>query len=257
VPRVLAVPILRGRSQNQTVHAPNALAVVPLRPAATPVRAEVGMGGLLARFCSYKPLSPKPSGPFNVRRMLTPAVQQLRRRLKTGVFPVVRCANSSATPESLARAVRTLVEPALAAVLVMPTLATPAQSAVVTGNGTDFTLTAPLTDWVGNLRQTTLADVPVPLRRTLMGFRALCVPVATPVLHLGVIVVPAAPQLDQLISAVTSHACDFALRLELTQRDHFLQALARDDSDDAPISSAPAFHPMVGEDFTPISRRSA
>lgn len=189
--------------------------------------------------------------------MRNPAVKYPRKRLQTGVFPVVRFAHSTATPEELARAVRTLVEPSLAAVLVMPTLSTPGQSAVVSHNGTDLSFTSPLVDWVGNHRQTALLEVPVPLRRTLMCFRALLVPIATPVLHLGAVIVPAAAQLDPLVSAVEDHACDFALRLELAQRDQFLSTLALQDSDEAPISSAPACHVLVSEDFTPASRRSA
>lgn len=189
--------------------------------------------------------------------MLKPAVKYPRRHLQTGVFPVVRFAHSTATPEELARAVRTLVEPSLAAVLVMPTPSSAAQSAVVNGNGSDLTLTPALMDWVGTHRQTALLEVPVALRRTLMCFRALFVPVATPVLHLGAVIVPAAQQLDPLVSAVEDHACDFALRLELVQRDQFLAALAAMDSDDVPLSSAPVCATLLSEDFTPASRRTA
>lgn len=170
---------------------------------------------------------------------------------------MLRTTPSTVTPEYLARAVRTLVEPALAAVLVAPTLAMPAHSAIASNNGTDTSLTPALVEWVGKLRQTAVVEVPQTLRRTLMCFRALYVPIATPVLQLGGVVVPAASDLDALVSAVEDHACDFALRLELVQRDQFLAVLAQQEADDAPISSAPGLHTLVALDFLPASRRSA
>ena len=152
---------------------------------------------------------------------------------------------------------RPLVEPNLAAVLILPTNATAAQSVVLGANGVDTDNTGTLLAWAGDLRQTALLEVPVPLRRTLMCFRALYVPIATPVLHLGGLLVPAAAKIDPLIQAVERPACDFALRLEQVQREQLLASLAQlEDSDDAPVSSAPVFHCYLDE-FEPASRRSA
>lgn len=189
--------------------------------------------------------------------MHTPTLQHPRRRLQTGVFPVVRTRASTVTPEHLAHTVRTLVEPSWAAVLVAPTSAMPAHGALASNNGTDASLTPVLDEWVGKLRQTAVVEVPQTLRRTLMGFRALFVPIATPVLHLGGIVLPAVDELDVLISTVEDHACDFALRLELVQRDQFLAALAKHEDDEAPLSSAPVLNTLIRTSFIPASRRSA
>lgn len=189
--------------------------------------------------------------------MLNEAVQYPRRRVQTGVFPVARLAHSTATPEELARTVRALVEPSLAAVLVMPTPAMPAKSAVTSNNGTDYELTPDLLSWVGNTRQTALVEVPVALRRPLMCFRALVVPVATPFVYLGVVIVPAAQPSERLIASVEDQACDFALRLELVQRDQTLAALAESESDEAPVSSAPPCNVLLAPQFVPASRRIA
>lgn len=175
-----------------------------------------------------------------------------RRRLSTGIFSLDKC-RPAVMPEELARAAQELVGLGTAAVLVLPTCSSPAQSAVATAAQVDVGMTSPLLDWLGTARQPGVIAVPHHLRRLMRCFRAVLVPVASPVMQLGSLVVPAPVDSPELARDLEGLAIDYALRLDVNQRRQILERLA--DCDGTSEEPSSGTRPKVT--ITPSSRRIA
>lgn len=175
-----------------------------------------------------------------------------RRRLSTGVFSVNNGRGAS-LPEELAKAAQAFVEQGTAAVLLLPTCSTPARSAVASASQCDLSMTNALMDWLESMRQPSVIAVPQALRRLLRCFRAVMLPVATPVLHLGSLVVPAPVNLHETTRVLESLTADFALRLEANQRVDILEHFADVDAH----LGEPSSGARVKVTPVPSSRRSA
>lgn len=184
--------------------------------------------------------------------MSTSPAPQARRKLSTGVFPV-SSVRGILLPEQLACAAQEFVEQNTAAVLLLPTCATPARSAVAAGTQLELAMTNPLMDWLAEHRQTGVVSVPQNLRRVLRSFRVMTLSVATPVLHLGTLVVPAPVNLQETTRVLEGLTTDFALRLEAWQRAELLLHFAETESTFGDPSSG--LRPKVTA--LPTSRRSA
>jgi hypothetical protein len=184
--------------------------------------------------------------------MTTSPVPEPRRRLSTGVFSVNN-ARSALLPEELAKAAQEFVEQRSAAVLLLPTCSSPARSAVISATQLDLSMTYALTEWLGSMRQSSVVAVPQHLRRAMRCFRAVMLPIATPVLHLGSLVVPAPVNLQETTRVLESLTADFALRLDASQRRELLDHFADVDASASEPSSGT--RPKVSA--IPTSRRSA
>ncbi len=185
--------------------------------------------------------------------MTAPQAPAPRRMLATGVYRVG--SRAVVLPEQLACSVQELVDSRIAGVLLLPTMATTARSAVAYSSQLELGLTAPLLEWLSETRPPTVVEVPLAFRRMLRCFRALALPIATPVLHLGSVVIPDpvhARATSRLLERLTA---DFALRLETWQRQEVLAYLASDDSD----ALAPNSRPLTRVSSIPpvSSRRTA
>lgn len=175
-----------------------------------------------------------------------------RRRLSTGVFSVTDLRHA-VLPEELATLAQTFIEQRTAAVLLWGTCSTPARSAIASSNHVEVTLTAALQDWLTPTRHAGFVAVPPSLRRALRCFRAVTLPITTPVLHLGTLVVPAAADSHETTRVLESLAADFALRLEASQRRDILEHLAETDA----LAGEPSSEARPKLTPTPRSRRSA
>lgn len=176
-----------------------------------------------------------------------------RRKLATGVFSVSGLA--AVLPEQLACDVQALVDSKVAGVLLLATVATPSRSAVASNAQLELGMTLPLQEWLFEARQTAVLEVPVALRRVLRCFRALVLPVASPVLHLGHVVIPDPVQARSTSRLLESLTADFALRLETWQRHELLSYLAGDEG----ATQSPASRPRTRVSSIPpvSSRRTA
>lgn len=182
-----------------------------------------------------------------------------RRQLATGVYPTAHgsttAQRSTVLPEQLATGILDSMDSAGVAVVLFACEVMPARSAMALNGGQlELSLTTPLLDWLEDVRTTRRLDVPVPFRRSLRCFRALAFPIATPVLHLGSVVVPLPDHAASAVRTVERLTTDFALRLESWQRREFLSQLDDPDDDAAP-SSRP--QPRVSSTPPTSSRRSA
>lgn len=156
-------------------------------------------------------------------------------------------------PEHLACAAQELVDQNTAAVLLLPTCATPARSAVAAGAQLELGVTNQLLDWLAEHRQTGVFSVPQTLRRVLRSFRVMTLPVATPVLHLGTLVVPAPVNPQETTRVLEGLTTDFALRLDAWQRTEILLHFA----DGEPSHGEPSSGLRPKVTALPSSRRSA
>ncbi len=172
-----------------------------------------------------------------------------RRKLATGVYCVSN--RGSVLPEQLACAVEELVEHRTAAVLLLATSATPARSALAHQSQLELGLTPPMIAWLSEVRQVAALEVPLPLRRALRCFRALVLPIATPVLHFGSLVVPEPASPSGNMNVLERLTADFALRLDVSQRRELLAQLAREQESVAPESRP---QPRVSS-LPPVSSR--
>jgi len=184
--------------------------------------------------------------------MTTFPAPEPRRRLSTGVFSVTD-GRRTALPEELATVAQTFIEQRTAAVLLWGTCSTPARSAIASGSYVDVTLTSALQDWLSPTRHAGLVSVPPTLRRALRCFRAIALPITTPVLHLGTLVVPASADSFETTRVLESLIADFALRLEAGQRHDILEHLAETDT----IAGEPSSGARPKLTSVPSSRRSA
>jgi hypothetical protein len=176
-----------------------------------------------------------------------------RRQLATGVYPTLQ--RTAVLPEQLATEILESLDVSGVAVVLFACDVMPARSAVAVSSGQlELSFTTPLLDWVEDVRTTRRLDVPVELRRLLRCFRALVFPLATPVLHLGSVAVPAQDHAAPTIRTVERLTTDFALRLETWQRQEFLAQL-----DDIDEEAHPSSRPQVRASSVPptSSRRSA
>lgn len=184
--------------------------------------------------------------------MSTSPAPEARRKLSTGVFSV-SSVRGTLLPEHLACAAQEFVEQNTAAVLLLPTCATPARSAVAAGAQLELGMTNLLLDWLAEQRQHGVVSVPQNLRRVMRSFRVMTLPVATPVLHLGTLIVPAPVNLQETTRVLDGLTSDFALRLETWQRREILNHFAETESSYGEPSSG--VRPKVTA--LPSSRRSA
>jgi hypothetical protein len=184
--------------------------------------------------------------------MITSPAPEPRRRLSTGVFSINDC-RGSLLPEELAKAAQEFIEQRTAAVLLLPTCSSPARSAVAAASQLELALTNTLVDWLGSMRQSSVVAVPQHLRRVLRCFRAVVLPVATPVLHLGSLVVPAPVNLHETTRVLESLTADFALRLDANQRREILEHFA----DEGALAGEPSSGARPKVSAMPTSRRSA
>lgn len=165
------------------------------------------------------------------------AVPSARARLSTGVF--VQEKLPAVLPHDLARAVLHLAQVPSCAALVISTSAAPARSAVVSGTQVEETLTPALVEWLGTVREGVKLNVPADLRRHLMCFQALVLPVSSPILLLGWIALPVPHHYRAAVRKLEPLVSDFALRLEQWQSQELLRSLQR-----APNPSQPASRPL-------------
>lgn len=151
-----------------------------------------------------------------------------RRGLATGVFSVGQCA--ARFSRDLSDRARVLTEPSIAATVLLPTSVSSACSAVAGAEELNLMLTPPLLAWLSPVKNVSMVEVPPELRRHLMCFRALVLPVATPVLHLGWLALPAPEYRRHVVRELEAMVSDFALRLELWQREEVLRFLGFGES---------------------------
>lgn len=158
---------------------------------------------------------------------MTPSVAPApRRKLATGVYCVG--SRGAVLPEQLACAIQELGDLGTAGVLLLPTSATPARSALAHQSQLELGLTAPMLEWLREVRHVAALDVPLPLRRALRCFQALVLPIATPVLHFGNVVVAQPANAAGGQKALERLTADFALRLDVWQRRQILAQLSDD-----------------------------
>lgn len=175
-----------------------------------------------------------------------------RRRLATGVF-AVNLGRGALLPEQLACAAQEIIDPKPACVFLAATCATPARSAVSHGSNLDYSQTAALAEWLHDARLNTVLDVPGSLRKALRCFRARLIPVATPVLHLGSLIVPDSANLAAITRQLEAAAADFALRLESAQRREVLAHLANE----ADAGSNPSISGVRPRAALPVGAKTA
>lgn len=167
-----------------------------------------------------------------------------RARLTTGVFAVDT--GTEFAPQELTELVRHLADPATAAAVFLPTRASAACSAIANGTHLELALTAALLEWLTPTSRAASVEVPPCLRRQLMCFRALVLPVASPVLNLGWVALPTLERRGNAVRQLESMVTDFALRLELWQRDEVLRSFGREarNGSNVPVCPVPSEEPL-------------
>lgn len=125
----------------------------------------------------------------------------------------------------LAQQLRTLAEPAVAAVLLFAAPYASPQSVIASATRVELGHTESLGAWFGVPETAQRTPVPAELRRVLSCFTAWTVPIATPGGCYGAV---ALPTLDLSLGQqrrVASLVCDFALRYERAERSRILERL--------------------------------
>jgi hypothetical protein len=124
----------------------------------------------------------------------------------------------------LAQELRTLTDPAVAAVLLFPRPDSSALSAVASASRVEQGHTRALSLWLENTEDPS-TNVPPELRRVLSCFKVWLLPIATPGACYGMVALPALNGSETQQRRVASVVCDFALRLEGAERTRVLKRL--------------------------------